>query len=245
MTRRFTTRDELRSISEHLTTALARIVADGQELIRRAEIPTEPDGFPPRTSGANAGTASAERPTITPYPLSTRGSWGWRCSCGVNAVAYPNELEATIAGDTHRLFEHGDRPIDYTDPVGDAVVLRSLANTPDPIADIGTRFMRHIRSAERAVNRAVAELDAAKPGRISTAAADEGWCVSCARDGGYREPAAAGRYAKHCRFCGEFNASNGCEPPMPILRARHEGRRISAPFVDAELAKIRRKRKAS
>lgn len=77
-------------------------------------------------------------------------------------------------------------------------------------------------------------------GRI-TVAVDEGWCASCVRDGGHLEPVWLGRYARFCRWCGEFHAAEGIEPPLPLLKARHQGRRITTAMVVAELAKVGRR----
>lgn len=72
--------------------------------------------------------------------------------------------------------------------------------------------------------------------------AGDGWCRSCHRNGGHLEPVTlktdgTRRYGDLCRFCGEWAAAHdGAHPPLPILRARHDGRRITQALVDRVLA---------
>ena len=65
----------------------------------------------------------------------------------------------------------------------------------------------------------------------------EGWCVSCFRDGGYHEPTAEGVYRDRCRWCADFSRAHGQEPPLVILRRRHEGRRITQSEVEQALGR--------
>lgn len=95
---------------------------------------------------------------------------------------------------------------------------------------------RALRALQTAYNICARYQRAARPTKPEAQTNDEGWCSSCIRDGGYLEPAAAGRYAALCRFCGEWLAANGTNPPMEILKARHEGRRITTQMADKALA---------
>jgi hypothetical protein len=70
----------------------------------------------------------------------------------------------------------------------------------------------------------------------------EGWCVSCWRDGGYREPVAVQpdgrrRYRDLCLWCGRFAAAHDDKrPPLSLVKARREGRRITERMVADALA---------
>lgn len=77
-------------------------------------------------------------------------------------------------------------------------------------------------------------FDPDTPAQISAA----GWCVSCHRDQGFCEPVSmrpdgSRRYRDYCTGCGNFKAAHGIEPPLKILKLRHEGRRVSARDVEA------------
>jgi hypothetical protein len=56
---------------------------------------------------------------------------------------------------------------------------------------------------------------------------DVRWCVSCAR----REHSTAVHRGDLCRWCYEFKLAEGVVPPLEILAARHECRRITATMV--------------
>lgn len=55
------------------------------------------------------------------------------------------------------------------------------------------------------------------------------WCRSCWRDDRHCEPV---RAAGLCRWCADWNLANGQLPPVEILRARHQGRRITSALID-------------
>lgn len=70
--------------------------------------------------------------------------------------------------------------------------------------------------------------------------AAEGWCVSCWRDDQNCTPIAlrpSGEpfYKDRCRACGEWKHEHGQDPPLPILKLRHSGRRITTADVAAAL----------
>lgn len=80
-------------------------------------------------------------------------------------------------------------------------------------------------------------VDAHKPQDLDALAA-AGWCRSCFRVDGHLERITtdrngARRYASLCRWCGDFRAGHGAlEPPLAILRARLQGRRITPADVE-------------
>lgn len=65
-----------------------------------------------------------------------------------------------------------------------------------------------------------------------------GWCRSCHRDNRYCEPVAtrkdgSKRYRDYCNWCGEWAAAHkGQEPPLELVKAKHEGRHITQRMVE-------------
>jgi hypothetical protein len=80
---------------------------------------------------------------------------------------------------------------------------------------------------------------------LSAQVAADGWCVSCWKDdqnltpitmttgGGKPRP----RYKDRCRFCGEWKAEHGQDPPLPILQLMHDGRRITTAAIERAMGK--------
>lgn len=70
-----------------------------------------------------------------------------------------------------------------------------------------------------------------------------GWCRSCHRDSRYCEPVAtrpdgSRRYSDFCNWCGEWAAAHkGEEPPLELVKLRHEGRRITSAMVERHTKK--------
>lgn len=84
----------------------------------------------------------------------------------------------------------------------------------------------------------------------------DGWCASCYRDDRclQREDTHADGRTKHknmCAWCAGFVRDYNRQPPIELLRWRHQGRRISAADIKAALApkkstpKKKRKRRAA
>lgn len=65
-----------------------------------------------------------------------------------------------------------------------------------------------------------------------------GWCRSCHRDNRYCEPVAtrkdgSKRYRDYCNWCGEWAAANkGQEPPLELVKVKHEGRHVTQRMVE-------------
>lgn len=70
-----------------------------------------------------------------------------------------------------------------------------------------------------------------------TSARAETWCGSCAR----RNHASPVHRAGRCRWCGDFLAVEGIDPPLSILELHHHGRRISQQAVKAAVREEKRK----
>jgi hypothetical protein len=118
--------------------------------------------------------------------------------------------------------------------------------------------LRFVADAAPEVVRLV-RLACPDPSKLHLVAADltdaqvsaEGWCVSCWRDGGYREPVAiqpngVRRFRDLCLWCGRFAAAHdGKRPPLSLVKARREGRRVTERMVaDALAAELEERREA-
>ena len=136
------------------------------------------------------------------------------------------------------------------DPTGER------ANRRDEPARVAEALDRALAETYRAVGRLVALhglLMPAQPKRprtlreIHAAGADvarEGWCRSCWRDEQHMtpitlRPTGEPYYRDRCAWCGEFVAAYGQEPPVAVLRKRHEGRRISEEDIARALQRTR------
>ncbi len=65
---------------------------------------------------------------------------------------------------------------------------------------------------------------------------EDNGCASCRRDAGHWQPVdEAGR--TYCQFCRKFRGNYGVLPPLPILVARHQGKRITVQMVEDHLPK--------
>lgn len=108
------------------------------------------------------------------------------------------------------------------------------------------------RSARRAIAEATVVYDVAtRWGTRRKAAIDpddqpgDEWCRSCWRDiradRHYCEPVAHGTYARYCRWCGDFYGAYRCDPPLPLVQARHDGQRVTQQMIDRELRRAGRR----
>jgi len=125
----------------------------------------------------------------------------------------------------------------------------------DPTGEAGTQpdDLRHVHDHYvdllAKYNAIGGELDRltrqAVPKPITTSAADsvdlaaDGWCTSCHRDNNYCEPVGMNKgqkvYNDVCRWCGDFRREHKQVPPLALLRARHEGRRVTLTMVERAL----------
>lgn len=71
---------------------------------------------------------------------------------------------------------------------------------------------------------------------VAQAEAD-GWCGSCYRVDQACEPVAEGRYRTRCRFCGEWKAENGQDPPLALVELKCSGLTMTTKAVATALAK--------
>lgn len=171
---------------------------------------------------------------------------------------------------------YGHRHDEYTEPVLDdegepvldddgrpvtELVAVAVPNDPTGEADLHTTDqLRHPRlvAAVGALDTAATTLEhliVATVPELPTPDDDpgDGWCRSCYRDRRTLTPEdthADGRtkHANACKWCANFRSSHGIDPPIPLLRKRHDGHRISPTDVKNTLdavARYTRKRRGA
>lgn len=135
-------------------------------------------------------------------------------------------------GDTHDTPPQPGDP-DYEGPADTPAWIRDLTDDDRPDAARAARlhrtWTRLIHQIEAATPRLI-DLDKIahpKPAtrqRLDTPAqvAADGFCRSCWRDDHYLKPTATGRYRDHCRWCGDWLATEGQPPPIEALRIVHQ-----------------------
>lgn len=139
----------------------------------------------------------------------------------------------------------GERGGGTSAPADDALRERMLDRMASKYHDELRQLTRRLHDDASRYNR-IADIVLPKPavsvGNHMQAAqvAAEGWCVSCWRNDQTCEPIAkrpSGEpyYRDRCRPCGAWKAEHGQDPPLPILKLRHEGRRVTQRDVDAAL----------
>lgn len=108
------------------------------------------------------------------------------------------------------------------DPVGALVVLRVDDPRGDPIAHAHHRLVSYLDQARRLLELAESAGQQALP--PPTARTEDDGCVSCRRTKTWSPISRAGR----CRWCSDWAYQHqGEDPPVDILRAHHQGRRIT------------------
>lgn len=120
---------------------------------------------------------------------------------------------------------------------------------PDRTVDGPDEYAAAVAAYQQAARRVIDLTEAARPDRapqhpIKTTA-DE-WCRVHLKAIRVCEPRHRGDL---CRWCNDFRIAYRIDPPETILRARHEGQRITQPMVTAALKAAkprgRKRRKAS
>lgn len=123
----------------------------------------------------------------------------------------------------------------------------ALADTPDAPTEDLRHLAHHARTARRSLDAAADILTRyrrAVPLRVVPENVElycpEDWCTSCFRDDQHHVPVTLRRsdgspyYAGLCKWCGDFRREHGQLPSLPILRARHQGKRITSRMIDAQ-----------
>lgn len=117
--------------------------------------------------------------------------------------------------------------------------VEAAATTPDPARRDLHNLDTAIRDAAKALedaHRIVARYTPTQPRRTKADPAPDDWCTSCFRNAGHHTPITLRKsgepyYADLCKWCGEWRTAHGTLPPVAILRARHEGRKITTRLV--------------
>lgn len=120
-------------------------------------------------------------------------------------------------------------------------------------AEIHMEFENDLRALDDLVQRTLRRMDVmcplhpadmknARTGDLdpitAADAAAAGWCKSCWRNDQQMVPitvegtANLRRYRDYCRWCGDFHGVHKIEPPLVLLKLRHDGKRLSEAEVD-------------
>ena len=136
-------------------------------------------------------------------------------------------------------------PTGHSDPTGNAGI------GPDRSAADLRRMRRLIETAIGAIEAATA-LAAGYPTQVHPPAdveptPGEDWCLACWKDAKYHSPVALHpdgrrRFKGLCRWCGEFKAANGFEPPTWLLHEKHRGEHVTEGMVANARAEHARER---
>lgn len=143
----------------------------------------------------------------------------------------------------------GGTPVTVTDPTGDA------ATTADPAAATLRLVDRRIATLNRFADALLRDVvawsppttDRLEPRDTAAPTAPPGWCTSCWRDDRTHvevtcRPDGQPYYADLCRFCGSFRREYAQLPPLKILKAHHQGRRITGTLLARHLPTVQRRR---
>lgn len=191
------------------------------------------------------------RPTINDLPA---------LSANAQATADRLHRDGRVAWDRIRSWQTGTRspsldpntrgwkhdsegePIP-NDPTGEAGTQPDdLRHIHDHFADLLARYNQLGNELDRLLRDAVPKPVTVSPTDDVDLAAD-GWCVSCHTDAGFCEPITEDRgvrvFATVCRWCGTFKRTEGVAPPVSLLRARHEGRKITSSMVERALGRVK------
>lgn len=141
----------------------------------------------------------------------------------------------------------GEVATGHHDPTGDAAIS----------GDRAAKDLRRLRFLVDQRVRITMELDAliaSYPTQHQQSAdveptPGEDWCLACWKDAKYHSPVALHpdgrrRFKGLCRWCGEFKAANGFEPPTKLLEVKHRGEHVTEGMVIEARAEHRRKQTA-
>lgn len=176
------------------------------------------------------------------------------------ALLEADRLQLELAATLHQIrWYHADGitvdtshddtepPTGHRDPAGNAGI------GPDRSAADLRRMRRHIETAITALEQASA-LAATYPTDVHQRpdvepTPGEDWCLACWKDAKYHSPVALHpdgrrRFKGLCRWCGEFKAANGFEPPTWLLHEKHRGQFVTEGMVGNARAEHERERAA-
>jgi len=170
----------------------------------------------------------------------TLGEHIWRATKAMGPGPRAANLDPTSRG--WRYDENGD-PVP-NDVTGEAAI------DPDP-ADLHVEYMTLLNEAVHAAARLGTFIDRYRPDRtipLPDDDTDSQWCRNCLAYGICNPPYRGEGASARCRSCYEFHLTYPrLERPESLVRAQHEGRRITQRMVDQAVrearAEMRSKRK--
>jgi hypothetical protein len=109
---------------------------------------------------------------------------------------------------------------------------------PDPTITAHTDYTRDVQAAARAARTLLARIESHRPDRwippVDTTISDSEFCTNHLENFGSCELRHRGDL---CRFCDDIRRLHGFTPDRPLMRAKHEGRRIT----DRDIADARKR----
>lgn len=164
-----------------------------------------------------------------PRPMPSRGERG---GGGSEIQAEDRRLEQVQRARAARHFDEWKADLNALDDLAQSLLRRIDVACPPHPAELR--------------NRKTDDLDPVTAADVAAA----GWCSSCWRNDQQMVPIEKDRhglrfYRDYCRWCGEFKARQKIEPPVELLRLRHEGRRITEADVAKALKAAKSKGKKS
>lgn len=115
----------------------------------------------------------------------------------------------------------------HGDPVGATVAMRIDHPQADHLGHAHRQVIAKLHAARRLLEEAESTGRQALP--PTTSQTHDDGCISCARIKAWSPI----HRTRRCRFCSDWSYAHGSDdPPIDILRAHHQGRRITTRLVD-------------
>lgn len=163
-------------------------------------------------------------------------------------AGYPSKASgATGSTVTHELVKDPTDPTDrgsYIQLTRPEMIMEGVVmERPDPGAEDLAALAHHAaaaRSALTAAARIIERYQRPTPRNHRTdSEAPDNWCSSCWRNAQHHTPVTlkpksdVPYYAGLCRWCGQFETAHKKLPPLEILKAHHQGKRITMDMIDS------------
>lgn len=149
---------------------------------------------------------------------------------------YPTASLGGSGSATNELDDDGTPLPQHSDPTARIVIGRDEAS--DTIGIALANLVQNISDARRSLEAAISNAARAWP-PVKIKSVDDTWCVSCLRINIHSPRKDDTRY---CSWCGQWRAVHNKLPPLEIVQARADGRRIT-PKLIAESLPRNKKRK--
>jgi hypothetical protein len=161
----------------------------------------------------------------------TLGDHVWRSTKAMGPGPRAANLDPSRRG--WRYDKETGEPIRSDDPTGEA------ATEPEP-ADLHVEYMSRLITAARSASELSSFIDRWRPDRTVPLPDDDSadqWCRNCLEHGICNPPY---RGETRCRDCRDFHlAYKPLERPVELIKAKHDGRRITQQMVDAAVREAR------